>query len=275
VPLTETFTSLVDDPRKYLTLVYGVAGVGKTSWCAQIPNHYFLMAEYGVQGVSVRGDPVPTWTSFQAKCSELRNARGANWTRGDGTKITPIEVVIIDTYDKLFENTGIHVCANERFMEQGKAEKYDKIDDVPWGKGYARVSDLLLHEIEALMLSGFGVVVVSHLRARQAEYMGRKNMEFYGPNLSPRAAERLVDACGAVGYFYIDEKVEFDKEVGAITKVEQGRFARWQATLQLQAKHRMDFFPETLPLRKLEGWQDYCEAFKTAYERAKKERGIV
>ena len=35
-------TSVVTDPRGYLTAVHGAAAVGKSSFCAQIPDHYFL-----------------------------------------------------------------------------------------------------------------------------------------------------------------------------------------------------------------------------------------
>ena len=247
------------DPRKYLTTVIGDAGVGKTTWASHIEGAYFLMTEMGTQGVSVRGEPILSWPSFKEKLNEIWQARKDGWK-----DVEPITSIVVDTYDILFDMVGQWVCENEQFVVEGRPTRYTKIDDVPFGKGYARVSQLLLGVITRFHLAGFGVFLLCHSKERVVRWKGQAVM-MYGPRLSPSASEALINASGAVGYFRVEQEVR--KEGDEIVIANERRVQQWQPTFQVAAKHRLPGFPAELPLTRLEGWQTYCQAFKEAYEK--------
>ncbi len=125
MPLAQEPTAIAIDPRRYMTAVHGPAGVGKTSFCAQITDHYFFYTpNSGVEGVEVYGDPILNWKDFIAKAKEVIEAKKKNFENQ-----RTIKICVIDVLGDLFDYAGAEVCATQRFMEKGVAHKFDKIDD--------------------------------------------------------------------------------------------------------------------------------------------------
>lgn len=260
--LAQTPTPIKTDPRNYMTAVHGPVGVGKTSFGQQIPGHYFFITEAGTGGVEVYGDPILSWKDFIVKAKEVLDAKAANF---EGQR--EITVCVADTVDKLFDYAGIEVCATQTFPEKGVPHKYDKIEDVPWGKGYKAAYKLLLHNLEHLHLSGLGVLLLSHTKERPVTWAGR-DLQHHGFNLPPSAADAVEAACDAIAHFVVEEKVEQNTE-GTIVAVEQGRYMFWQSTFLRVAKHRLKTFPTKLPLPIDKGWEVYTTAFRETVEKLK------
>ena len=260
--LKQETTQIVDNPSKYLTLVYGPAGVGKTSWGMQIPGHYFLLTEMGVEGVEIFGEPVLNWEGFIEKCTEIVEAKEKGFP--DQRIITTI---VIDTLDNLYEYAGDWICKNITFAEKGVRVRVAKIEDAPYGKGYKETNKLLIITLNKIMLHGLGVVLISHTKDREIAWAGQKfpvNM----PNLIPSAVEAVVSACGAVGYFAIDEIVR-KNEQGQVERVEQSRYQYWQPNFLILAKHRLRNFPERLLLEMDKGYTTYVAAFQETLSKKK------
>ncbi len=263
--LAQEPTQIVTDPRKYLTLVYGIAGVGKTEFGFQIPGHYFFYTEAGIDGVEIFGDPIFSWDGFIEKCNEIVTAKKAGWKDPEGNPVREITTIVIDTYEKLYALGAVWICANTTFPEKGVQQKFKRIEDVPYGKGYKRANELLIEKLNKLILLGFGVLVISHAKEKQVNWRGQ-DFSSYVVNLPPSAAQGIIDACGAVSFFNLELATGKD-EGGNIIQREEGRYMYWQNTFLITAKHRLPGFPEKLPLPRNKGYETYLDAFNEAVER--------
>jgi len=267
--LTQTPTAIAIDPRRYLTAIHSAAGVGKTSFCAQIPGHYFFYTpNSGVEGVEVYGDPILSWKDFVAKAKEVIDAKKKGFENE-----REIKICVIDVLGDLFDYAGAEVCATQRFMEKGVAHKFDKIDDVPFGKGYKAAYKLLLRNLGTLYLNGFGILLSSHTKERLVKWAGQ-DLTHYGFNLPPSAALAVKAACGAIGHFVVEEKIKKGDD-GVILRVETGRSMFWQPTFLRLAKHRLKHFPEKLDLPLDRGWETYCDAFAETVKKLKEAKEPV
>jgi len=242
------------DPRDYITMVLGDAGSGKTTFCSQIPDHYIIGCEPGQEGVEYHGEPCPDFKTFLRIATELINAKNTHFKDQ-----REIKVVVIDTYDRLFELCGVYVVQEEIFMEMGKAQKFAKVDDVPYGRGYKRVNELLIGLIYKLRQAGFGIVLASHVKERIVKWQGQ-DVTWFGPKLPPSGCDAIIDACGVIAFFRTEE--EYKKgATGEILSVKSLRRARFQPTFQIVAKHRLEGFPESMELNHHTMWQDYEKIF--------------
>jgi hypothetical protein len=263
MPLVQEPTEIVTDPRGYLTAVHGDASVGKTSFCQQIPGHYFLYgANAGIEGLSVYGDPITSWGNFIDKAKELLAAKTSKFKDQ-----RPITTIIVDVLTDLFDYAAVEVCKTQRFLEKGVAKKYDKIEDVPFGKGYKATCKLMLRNLGILQLHGFGIVMTSHTKERIFKWAGADHTHF-GFNLPPSAELAVKAACGAIGHFVTEEEIKRNED-GDIIKAEVARVMYWQPTFTRLAKHRLEGFPEKLPLPMNKGWETYCAAFTETVEKIK------
>lgn len=277
--LSQVTTEIVTDPREYLTCIYGDAGVGKTTWCKQIPGHYFAICEVGTQGLEVFGHKIIAWSTqetddedrpmgFRQLIGELIQAKKDGWKDQ-----REIQVLIIDTLDKLIDMLGVFLCQTTKFMDNGVLTKYDRISDVTWGKGYARIREYFIRAINHLMLQGFGVVLVSHVKERQIKWRGQA-VTAYGLSLAGSIAEAIMSEVSALGYCGLELDTRKNEE-GEIESIEQERFISWDGPFLRPAKHRLEQFPKTTPLKldtgvegELNGYKLYVAAFKEAAENA-------
>jgi hypothetical protein len=259
--LVQQASEIIDDPKSYLHLLLGDPGVGKTTWASQIPGHYFAKAEIGTKGVSVFGSPIIEWEDFIEMCADLVIAQGTGWK--DQREVT---TVIVDTYEQLFAAAARWICKNRTFPEKGVPQKFDKLEDVPFGKGYKAVNELIIEKINKLMLYGFGVVLICHMKERTVKWRGQE-LKAVGPDLPPSAADAITGLADAVGYFTIDMKVQKNAQ-GQVESSEEGRFSIWQPQFLTPTKHRIPGFPDRLLLNYETMYADYCKAFTAAAQAA-------
>lgn len=262
VVIEQISSDIVLDPRKYLHYLHGDAGVGKTTWCKQIPGHYFAKCENGTMGLKVFGSSINSWPDFLEMLLLLVKQKESNW---EGVR--EVKTVIVDTYDYLFELAGEWVAQNVKFMVQGKTIKYARIEQVPFGDGFSVTRRLTLSKIRKFMALGFGVILVGHTKEKVIKWRGQ-DLTVKRLNLSPTTAEAVVSACDAVGYCTIEETIERNDQ-GQITSVETGRYIHWQKEFQISAKHRLQQFPSRTALNNqkskgLLGYELYLEAFEKA-----------
>lgn len=266
MPLAQQATPIVTDPRGYITALIGPAGIGKTSFGAQIDGHYFFKTpNAGTEGVEVVGDPILSWSDFIEKATELLEAKKDNFKEQ-----REVKMCIVDVITDLFDYAGIEVCKTQKFMEKGVAKKYDKIEEVPFGAGYKAACKLLLRNLGVLHLNGFGILLTSHVKERVIKWAGSDH-QHYGFNLSPSVALTIEAACGAIGQLVMEETIERNDE-GTIIKAETGRWMYFQPTFLRTAKHRLEGFPAKLPFKINEGWSTYCKAFTETVEKRKAKR---
>lgn len=260
--LQQSKTERITDPRAYLTLVHGQAGIGKTSWAAQQEGHYFVSTEPGTKGLSVYGEECSSWKTFLDIGQEIAQGRASNWDDG---KQREIKVLVVDTADRLWDLCGAHIARTKSFMIKGSAQQYEDVRHVPYGAGYSATTEEFLRVLIKLQFLGIGVTLLSHTHFERIKW-GTEEFRRAGPDLY--TTDTIVGACDAVGYFDIEEKVTKQEVDGKLIPVAQGqRVQWWQPQFLRVAKHRLEGFPEKLLLPANTGYQVYLDAFTTALER--------
>jgi len=262
--LQQEARSIITDPRKYMSLIHGVAGCGKTTLASQIENHYFALTEQGDTGVEVFGESISSWTEFLSLVNNLKAGKEKDWKEQREVKI-----LIIDTIENLYDFCSEWICTNETFLVKGVPKRYKNIEDVTYGKGFGRVNALLLKIMQKIRALDIGILMLSHSKEKSFQWAGQ-DLHKTVPNLYPSAILGIVGACDVVGCFTIEEEVI--KREGKPVKVENERCIYFQPTFLREAKHRLEGFPEKLVIPLRSGWQVYLAAFQKAVEEWKKQK---
>lgn len=267
ITIHQQLTHIVSDPRDYLTLVYGDAGVGKTTFASQIPGHYFIITEAGTHGVEIFGHQIFTWDDFLETLALIVEQRDRGWKDTEGNSVREVHTIVIDDVEHLFWSCGTYLCQTTKFIDNGVLTKYDRIEDVSWGKGFKRACEYLLKPLNKMLLKGFGIVLTGHVKTRSIKWRGQ-DMTHYSIGLPPSVAQALIDACGAVGYMTIEETQIKDKDQNIIA-TENERRCYWQKQFLLECKHKLANMPNyTLlnnnPAKGPTGWENYLTAFNNA-----------
>ena len=243
-------TEILEDPRKYVMMIYGCPGVGKTTWASQIPGHYFAKTEEGTKGLRVWGSPIQKWDDFLELCVALGKYEGER----------KIHTLVVDTLERLYWFCGDWLCKHKRFMVRGTPQSFEDIRHVPYGLGYAETAKEILRVFNKINLDlGLGLVLIAHERERTIIWRGEE-LPKYEPDLPPSAVTALTAFCDAVGRFEIKQKITKDK--GDVVQVEEGRYQQWQPEFGTIAKHRLTGFPAILELPRDRGYQVYEQAFR-------------
>ena len=139
-------------PAPLKVVLYGVEGIGKSSFAARFPQPVFIDTEGGTGRLDVRRLPAPD--SWQMLLDEAAAA-------ADGQ--VPCQTLVLDTADWAEKLCMAGVCA--RFKVKG-------IEDIGYGKGYTYVKEefaRLLDVLEKVIASGRHVVVVAHAAVAKFE----------------------------------------------------------------------------------------------------------
>lgn len=139
-------------PAPLKVVLYGVEGIGKSSFAARFPQPVFIDTEGGTGRLDVRRLPAPD--SWQMLLDEAAAA-------ADGQ--VPCRTLVLDTADWAEKLCMAGVCA--RFKVKG-------IEDIGYGKGYTYVKEdfaRLLDALDKVVASGRHVVVVAHAAVAKFE----------------------------------------------------------------------------------------------------------
>lgn len=141
---------VVSAPLK--VVLYGVEGIGKSSFAARFPQPVFIDTEGGTGRLDVQRLPAPD--SWQMLLDEAAAA-------ADGQM--PCQTLVLDTADWAEKLCMAGVCA--RFKVKG-------IEDIGYGKGYTYVKEdfaRLLDALDKVVAAGRHVVVVAHAAVAKFE----------------------------------------------------------------------------------------------------------
>lgn len=157
--------------RAVRCVLYGVAGVGKSTWCSHIPDALFIDTESGTDSMDVGRLQCPeTWTDLQDELDFIIYRK-------------PCSTVVIDTIDRV-ESLLIHDIVNN----DGKAS----IEDYGYGKGYVMVQERwqkeFLFKLDKVIAKGINVVLVCHSISRKIETPEETAFDHWELNLSRKVA---------------------------------------------------------------------------------------
>jgi len=231
--------------RPIRALVYGVEGVGKSTFAAAAPDPLFLDAEQGTLGLDVARLSVVTWADFLRVLKELKSAQHNYRT------------IVLDTLDSLDRLLVAHVC---------RAANASTIEDVGggYGKGWQAVAeawDRVLEDLAALQAG----------RALNVIGLAHANVETFrdpaGGDWS-RWSLRLPKKSAATWKGWVEELLFATRDVQSNKRDKKGRggervlYTRWAPGRD--CKNRRDL-PERLPL----DWSAFSSALRAGASRGR------
>lgn len=225
-------------------LMYGVEGVGKSTFAGSAPAPIFVGAEDGTSELDVARFPEPsTWAEALEAIAELTNAEHEYKT------------LVVDTLDWLEPLCWAHVCATKK---DRNGKPFKDIEDIGYGKGYAAALDewrLFLAALDRLRAKrGVHVVLLAHSWIKGFKNPAGEDYDRYELKLHAKAAGLMREWSDAV--LFAQHETYTHERDGRVKGISTGaRVVFTQRTAAYDAKNRHDL-PEKLPL----DWEAFAEA---------------
>jgi hypothetical protein len=225
-------------------LIYGVEGVGKSSFAGAAPAPIFLGVEDGTAQLDVVRFPEPqSWTDAMEAIAELTVGEHA------------YETLVIDTLDWLEPLCWAHVCHGKK-DKAGKA--ITSIEDFGYGKGYTAALDTwrqLTAALQALVARRrMNVVLIAHSWIKSFKNPAGDDFDRYELKLHPKAGGLMREWCDAV-LFAQHETLTYEQD-GRVRGISSGaRVIYTERCAAWDGKNRYDL-PNRLPL----DWAAFAEA---------------
>jgi hypothetical protein len=241
-------SKLVETGRKVMPqihCIYGVPGVGKSTFASKFPEPIFIDLEKGSYALDVaRVSDVPTLEKFREVLQLILTDNHSHKT------------IVIDSIESLEGLLSDFVC------KEGKVDSIEKYDG-GFGKGFSRLREIgreIMIELRALAEKrGMTVVMIGHSQVRsQTDPATNASYDRYTLRTNEKFAAVIRDLSDNV--FFVTHKVYTAKENNKTKAVSDGErvlFTEWRAGFD--AKNRLSL-PFEIPL-------DY-QAFVAACEGA-------
>jgi hypothetical protein len=236
-------------------VLYGLDGVGKSTWGAGAPDPIFLGTEDGTSQLDVARFPEPkSLTHVREAIAEL--------------ELSPhdYKTLVIDSLDWLEPLIWRHVC------EIGKK---DSIEDFGYGKGYVQCVEHwrgLLADIDALRIKrGMHVVMVAHAQQKKFQNPEGDDYDHYILKLHEKSAGLIREWSDAVLFAQFETHVVEDEKSGRAKGFSTGkRVMQTTKRAAYDAKNRYGL-PQTLPL----SWHSFADAIESADPKSVHDRCAV
>ena len=232
-------------PKPRRTLLYGVHGIGKSTWATQAPNCLLLNIEDGV------GDIDCAKTEHLTTLDQINEA--LLWLANEKHDF---EHVAIDSADWL--EGLIH---SEIAKKAGK----DSIADIGYGAGYKQalaVWDKILFKLDWLRTDRkMGIILLAHCAIKKHQDPEQESYDGYQPALHDLASAMLQEWSDEV--LFASYRVYLKKEdqgFGKTRSLAMGgteRYIRTQETAACLAKNRLEGMPPEIEFL----WSEYAQWF--------------
>ena len=227
-------------PRR--VLLYGVQGIGKSSFGAQAPGAVFLPTEDGIDDIECARFPLATsYAEFMASLASLY------------TEEHEYKTLVVDSLDWLEQLIWAEVC---------RARRIQSIEDVGYGKGYVLAVDTWRKVLDGLAAiradRGMMIVLIAHAKIETFKNPEGDDFDRYQPRLHKFAAAVLQEWCDEVLFAtYQTYTKATSTGFGQTTAKGVGSGARIMRTTERpshQAKNRLNM-PDELPFT----WAAYAQ----------------
>ncbi|HMJ11624.1 MAG TPA: ATP-binding protein [Polyangiaceae bacterium] len=231
--------------RPIRVLLYGVEGVGKSTFAAAAPNPIFIAAEDGTAQLDVARFPESkTWSDVLDALDELIVGEH------------DYQTVVVDTLDWL--EPLCWACV----VEKANSPKVKSVEDLGYGKGYVAALDEwrgLLARFEQLRTKrGMHVIFLAHSWIKAFKNPEDEDYDRYELKLHAKAGGLLKEWADAVLFARYETFTNTDDKTKRTRGVSTGaRVVHTQRTAAWDAKNRYDL-PATLPL----DWSAFTDAVK-------------
>ena len=238
-------------PKPLRIVVYGVDGIGKSTFAAGAPDPIFLGAEDGTSYLDVARFPNPEgWDDFMQAFALLYNEEHKYKT------------LVVDTIDWAEDLAKAAVC-----MEHN----VDGIEGLGYGKGYVYSGEkmqTMMRASDALVRKGLNVILLAHSQVTRFEDPQTEPYDRYTMKLHKSVEPKFREWPDAVLFANWDIMIE-KEEKGFNKKRTRGvsmgrRILHTQRTAAWDAKNRFPGMPEQLPL----DWKAFWDAYEKAISSA-------
>ena len=225
-------------------LVYGIEGVGKSTFAANAPAPIFLGAEDGTSELNVERFPQPTtWLDTLEAVAELTTAAH------------DYQTLVIDTLDWLEPQCWAHVCRESR---DDSGRPMQNIEDFGYGKGYAAAHDQwrrLAADLENLRAKRhMHIILLAHSAIRTFKNPAGDDFDRYELKLHKAPSGYWREWSDAV--LFASHDLNTVKKAGRVRGIMGNqRILHTERTAAWDAKNRYD-----LPPRLALDWQEFADA---------------
>ena len=215
-------------------MLYGVQGVGKSTWASNAPDPIFLPTEEGVNDIDC--DKFPVFKSYEEIMSGIEDL----WKGGHDYK-----TAVLDTLDWMEQLVWKKTCEDNNKKD---------IEAFGYSKGYKKALPLwreFLDALDALRSDrGMAVILLAHSSIERFESPETESFDRYMPRLNKHAAAIVQEWCDEV--FFATYAVFTKVEEGSFKNVAKAftdgtRIMRTTEKPTAPAKNRLDL-PDEMPL---------------------------
>lgn len=226
-------------PRRIM--LYGIHGVGKSTWASEAPHPLFLNIEDGIADIDA------------AKTEHLKAyadvVSAISWLIGNPNDY---QTIVLDTVDWL---------ERQIFDEVARSQGKKNIEEIGYGKGYQLALskwEFLLSGLNRLRDMGRTVILLCHAKVRKFTDPGADSYERYEPAIHESGSRLLQEWCDEVLFakFRVLTRTEdqgFNKK-RTIALGGKERIIRTSESAAEIAKNRLRL-PDELPMQ----WASFAE----------------
>ena len=231
---------LEKDPLKYIWMIYGEHGIGKTTMCSQMQDPYFIATEPGHKFHRLFKTDVVDWAHFQATVDELTGSQ------------KQFKTVVIDTITEAWNLCVDAICFDR---------KWDHVSEGAQGKGYDLAKAEFRRTIMKIPKKNLGLVFVAHRGELILRNRGDERSKLI-PDMMKTCRNVVLPLADMVGYMYADTVL--DKEKGAM---DTKRFITFAPNPDVENKDRSGLLAASgrimvEPVQKC--WETISDKFKGA-----------
>lgn len=165
-------------------LLYGIEGIGKSTFGSQTPNPVFIQTEDGLDEIDC--DKFPLATNYQAVVEALNELRHGEHQ---------YETVVIDSLDWLERLAWDKLCADYG------VNSIEKVDG-GYAKGYTHALNCWREIIDVLNAlrndRGMAILIIAHSKVERFEDPESSPYDRYSPRLHKHASALMTEWCDAV-----------------------------------------------------------------------------
>jgi len=231
-------------PRR--TLLYGLDGIGKSTWAAMAPKPIFIDTEGSLDDIDCEKFPkAKTFEEVILAISDLYTNKEHDY-----------KTLCVDSVDWLERLVWEKVCADE-----GVAN----IEEIGYAKGYTIALNpwqTFIDGLDALRASRqMSIILVAHYTIEKIKEPDKEAYDVYGPRLHKKSAPIIREWCDEV--FFARYKIQtMEKDEGFGRKRHQAvgdgeRVIHTSPNPSYMAKNRLHNLPEVLPM----DYREYAKFF--------------
>lgn len=230
-------------PRRIM--LYGVQGIGKSTWASCAPSPIFIQTEDGAGGIDC--DKFPVATCYADVMKNLVTLY---------TEQNTYQTIVLDSLDWMERIIWSEVC---------KKKAVESIEDIGYAKGYMFALTQWRELLEALTAlrndKGMTTILIAHSKIERFENPETESYDRFAPRLHKLAAAVMQEWCDEV--LFANYKVYTKQSGEGIRKRNQGvggdeRVIHTQERPAYAAKNRLGL-PEEIPLI----WSEYSKYLTT------------